>query len=154
MEIFSNRFIFGQVENVLAQNKSVKIRLVGSSMSPLLLDNRDIITLIPAIRRGIKVGDVVLAKYLGDYVMHRIIKKDSDGMYVLQGDAMTNKEECVKKDDIVGLLIAVERDNIKRYDTNGLRWNIMSMLRKPQKKIRYYCLKMYSLKNKVIKRIC
>lgn len=77
----------------------------GVSMRPMLKTGRDISVLVPA--RDVKKGDVVLYKRLRnkktEFVLHRIIKINRDGTFLIRGDN-TFTDETVSRDSIIAEL--------------------------------------------------
>lgn len=111
-----NEIFFAAVEEQIAEGKRVKITLVGTSMQPTLCEG-DILTLAPLDGHP-AVGDVVLFRYQGQHLLHRIISV-ADGTYTTQGDNCVSTESC-RRDAIVARLVAVEKHHhVKRF---VLRW--------------------------------
>ena len=111
-----NEIFFAAVEEQIAEGKRVKITLVGTSMQPTLCEG-DILTLAPVDGHP-AVGDVVLFRYQGQHLLHRIISV-ADGIYTTQGDNCASTESC-RRDAIVARLVAVEKhQHVKRF---VLRW--------------------------------
>ena len=128
-----NDIFFAAVEERIETGQQVRITLVGTSMQPTLCEG-DIVTLEPlayssttAERRSpsptvgeecIKVGDVVLFRYRGHHLLHRIVAV-ADGVYTTQGDNCVGTESC-RRDDIVARMVAVERHHRLKHFV--LRW--------------------------------
>ena len=111
-----NEIFFAAVEEQIAEGMQVKITLVGTSMQPTLCEG-DILTLAPLDGHP-AVGDVVLFRYQGQHLLHRIISV-ADGIYTMQGDNCVSTESC-RRDAIVARLVAVEKHHhVKRF---VLRW--------------------------------
>lgn len=72
--------------------KKVTLRVRGNSMLPFIFNGRDSVTLKK--QDSYKVGDIVLAKYLNRYVLHRIWSFEGDNV-ILHGDGnrLSLKEE-------------------------------------------------------------
>lgn len=111
-----NAFFFAAVEEQIAAGEKVKITLVGTSMQPTLCEG-DVLTLSP-LDGDPAVGDVVLFRFHGIHLLHRIVAV-ADGTYTTRGDnCVTN--ECCRRDDIVARLTAVERHHPLKHFM--LRW--------------------------------
>ncbi len=81
----------------------------GDSMMPLIRENRDILV-IKKIEAPLKKNDAVLFKREnGAYVLHRIIKKCGDGVFLIGGDNRWFAEK-IPEDWIIGVLTEVIRD--------------------------------------------
>ena len=100
----------------------------GTSMEPMLKQDRDLFTVVRKGEARCKAGDVILFRYRDHYVLHRIIKvRDTD--YVCLGDNAVNPETGVKDSDILGILVSFVHDG-KEYhvsDTAYQRFTAMIM---------------------------
>lgn len=110
-----NETYFALVEEQLAAGGQVKIPLVGTSMQPTLLAG-DVIVLEKAHKIG--VGDVVLFRYKGRHLLHRIIAIEGDS-HTMRGDNCIFCE-TVNREDIVAKMVSVEKKNILRH--LAVRW--------------------------------
>ena len=71
------------IETKLSQGSEVIILATGNSMMPLFKHKRDQVCLIK--ERNLKKYDMILYRRLnGQYVLHRIVGKNSDG-FILRG---------------------------------------------------------------------
>lgn len=90
------------------EGRVVSMLIAGSSMSPFLCHNRDYIYFTRPDRE-LRRGDMVFyQRDTGQYVMHRIYKKKTDGYYMV-GDAQTQIEGPLRRDQIFALIIKVKR---------------------------------------------
>lgn len=106
------------IEEVLSSGGDVTIFASGTSMEPFIRDKKDKVTLRKPEGR-FKKGDVPFYKRKnGQFVLHRIIGKDENG-YILRGDNQWVKEYSVKDEDIIAVLISVEK-NGKTHKVDGL----------------------------------
>lgn len=96
-------------EDELRKNGKIIHTNVGTSMMPLLRENRDVM-IIERHDGRLKKYDVPLYKRPdGKYVLHRILKvRDND--YVICGDHCVHREYGVTDDQILGVLTGVIRD--------------------------------------------
>ena len=96
------------LRGIAEEGKVASLRIAGSSMSPFLAHDRDYIYFTKPDRE-LKRGDMVFYQRLnGQYVMHRIWKKKEDGYYIV-GDAQTEIEGPVRREQIFALIIKVKR---------------------------------------------
>ena len=96
------------LKEMIEQNVDVSIVISGNSMSPFLVNQRDVIYL-SKINRKLKKGDLVLYQRLfGQYVVHRIQKKKKSGYY-LAGDNQIAIEGPILDKQIFGLVTKVKR---------------------------------------------
>lgn len=113
-----NKIFFAAVEERLAAGEKVKITLVGTSMRPTLLGG-DVLTLAPvATDATLDVGDVVLFRYQGHHVLHRIVAIEGD-RHTMRGDNCISNE-VASRADIVAKLVDVEKHH--RLKHLAVRW--------------------------------
>lgn len=114
-----NRQYFALVEQQLADGQRVKIPLRGTSMESTLREG-DVLTLGP-LSRPLRVGDVVLFRYRGDYRLHRLLSVEGDRC-VMRGDNCFTTEEAAAS-DVVALLLGVDRPrNGLHMEVGDARW--------------------------------
>ena len=95
-------------EEYLDQNGSMTYTNVGVSMLPLLRQGRDLFTLEKKGDARCKVGDVVLYRADGKYVLHRVVEvREND--YVILGDNCVRREFGITDDDIIGVMTGYVR---------------------------------------------
>lgn len=112
----NNDIYFALVEEQLAANGQVKIPLVGTSMQPTLCPG-DLLTLA-SLSSDPQIGDVVLFRYHGHHLLHRIVAIDGD-CYTMRGDNCINNETATRE-NIVARLVAVKKKNLLRHW--AVRW--------------------------------
>ena len=97
-------------EALLKTQAEVMTRTRGASMRPLLRQGRDIVV-IKRPQFPLKAGDVPLyrVREKKELVLHRILKADKDGTYIIRGDNLFLKE-YVKESQIVGVMKAFYRE--------------------------------------------
>ena len=100
----SNRDFFDYVEQTIAEGHSVTIPVKGVSMHPFIRNGKDKAVLSPFSESEIRIGAVVLFRYRGTHVMHRIISRDGDQL-TMQGDGnnIRNVEKAALS-DVVALV--------------------------------------------------
>lgn len=99
---------------ILDSGKSVKFTVVGNSMYPVFVSNRDKVTVTK--KEKVKKRDVILYRRDdGSYVIHRVVGKGRLG-YKLCGDDQTAIEYPVKKEDVIAVMTSFERKG-KEYST-------------------------------------
>lgn len=105
------------IEESIKEGNSVRITVRGNSMSPQLIDGKDIVTLRPFVPVELKVGDVILFRYKGAFLLHRIIEIKSIKVEVIKivtkGDALEKSEE-IEFSDVVALADVPEIGLIKK----------------------------------------
>lgn len=96
------------LRELIEEGHQVSLLISGSSMSPFLIHHRDTIY-FKKPDRELKVGDMVFYRRgNGKYVMHRIRRIRPEGFYMI-GDAQWGIEGPLQREQIFGLITAVER---------------------------------------------
>ena len=106
-----NETYFALVEERLKAGERVKITLVGSSMQPTLIAG-DELELAP-LKALPQVGDVVLFRFQGRHLLHRVETIDGD-RYTMRGDNCVNRE-IVGKEEIVARLENVRKHHLLKH---------------------------------------
>ncbi len=109
MKIIPNDIFFGIIEETLAETGSVRFRVKGCSMQPLLRNERDEVTVERIGGRTLKRGDIVLFKYCGRHILHRILRTE-DSSFILRGDNALNHETCTRA-DVLGIVTKIHRSS-------------------------------------------
>ena len=102
---------------LLEDGKSVRFQAKGWSMHPFI-QNGDFITVSPIENSSIKIGDVVFYSTTESRVLvHRVIhkyKKDGSMTMLIKGDACFGPPESVNSQNVLGKIVAIERDGRER----------------------------------------
>ena len=100
----------------------------GTSMMPMLCDNKDVITLS---QKPLKLKKYDLPLYVrketGQFVVHRIHKVQSDGTYVISGDNQTAMEYGITYDDVLAVVTEFSHKG-KKHSTNELSYKLYCRL--------------------------
>lgn len=116
------RHFFHLAEEQLAEGHNVKLAFDGRSMLPTL-NATDRLEFAP-LSGPAAVGDIVLARQQGHYLVHRVVQRQADA-YILQGDNCYGTE-CVPQSDVLARLIAVTRANGRVLHTDSRQWHRLS----------------------------
>ena len=123
----NNNIFFAEVEELLAEGKQVTILVRGNSMRPLLRDGRDKVVLRKANDEDIKKGAVMLFRYRGSHVMHRVTKIEGD-VVVFEGDGNYKLQEVATRKDIVAIVEAIVRPSGRLIECSSRRWRFLSFM--------------------------
>ena len=105
-------------EEVLDKHGKLVYKNVGTSMMPLLRQNRDLMIIEKRPQGRLKKYDAVLYKSnSGKYILHRILKVIKDD-YVICGDHCIYREFGIKDKQIIGVLAGIVRDDRTIQVTN------------------------------------
>lgn len=140
----ANELFFTWVEEEIAQGRQVRIRLVGISMRPFLRNGVSEVVLVPCSPEELQLLDVVLFRYQGRHVLHRIVQVTADG-YLLQGDGVWASHERCTPADIVGRVAYVCRTPRKCLSVTSLSWRLYSRVWHLLRPVRRWLLRLYAL---------
>lgn len=127
MKCIPNDVFFAWVESEIAEGHSVRIRLKGQSMFPLLRNERDEVVLYPCHENELHPMDVVLFRYQGRHVLHRILRREGDWLYLRGDGSYVAKEECMVT-DVVGKVHEIIRPSGKVIPVDAWQWRLSSKL--------------------------
>ncbi|MCL2133645.1 MAG: S24/S26 family peptidase, partial [Bacteroidales bacterium] len=98
-----NTVFFEEVAHSLSEGRPVELRVQGNSMRPCLRGGKDRVVLYPTKDAELKKGCIVLFRYRGNYLLHRIVKRNKDSL-TLQGDGVFAQQEQAVVADVVGVV--------------------------------------------------
>ena len=109
------------IEKEILENGSILYEVKGSSMWPLIRQNKDLCVIVKT-PKNLNKYDVVLYKRDDQIILHRIIAIEN-GEYVIAGDNCYQKEYGIKKNNIIGILKSVERNSKNKRNLRSLKIN-------------------------------
>lgn len=112
--VINNDEFFGKVTALLEEGKEVTIPVKGFSMLPFIRGEKDLVVLRTP-DRDLLVGDIVLFRYGGRYVMHRIISMEGERI-VIRGDGVPQSTERVTRADVCALATKIIRGGKREVD--------------------------------------
>lgn len=125
--LLSNELFFKEVEAMIADGLSVRIRMRGHSMRPLLREDRDIVVLQRCDVSQLQRGDIVLFRYRGQHILHRILHVEAD-RFVLGGDGNYRTRESCSSGEIIARAVQVIRRSGRTVNCDSARWRLQSGL--------------------------
>lgn len=106
------------IEEVVSKGGTFRLVVTGTSMTPTLYSNRDCVVLTSPKDKKPKKYDIVFFKRTdGKVVLHRIIKINKNGDFVINGDSQ-DWTEIIKPSQIIAVVSQYER-NGKIVKCNG-----------------------------------
>lgn len=120
---FSSASLIELIQSALAKNSSFRFKVTGYSMSPFIKDS-DIVTISPLGR--VTVGEVAAFIHPDNkkLIIHRIIGRNN-GYFILKGDRIAEIDGLIPKENILGCVTRVERNNRDwRLGIGAERWLI------------------------------
>jgi hypothetical protein len=110
------------IEESIKAGTTVQLTVRGNSMSPLLMDGVDVVTLRPFIPAELKPGVIILFRYRERFVLHRIIhislsdsQQNCEAIIIAKGDAMTKTEILTFADVLAVADVPAHSSLIKVY---------------------------------------
>ena len=147
---FDARALLESYRELLPQVDSLPLEVTGSSMAPFLVPGRDTVRL-SAIRRPLRVGDIVLyQRGSGEYILHRICRTDGH-TFTLVGDAHTVVEPGIRPDQIFALVTEVTRKQ-KKLTPGSFWWEFFEKIWVRIIPLRPWLLRRASAARKIIRR--
>lgn len=141
VKTFPNEAIMSQVERMVSNGVTVKLRVKGYSMRPFIVGDRDSVTL-ERIQR-LEVGDIVLAHLdSGDYVIHRIYAIDGDRITLMGDGNLVLPEYCSQK-NVIGHVTTIHTPR-KDIDPTSSKNRRLAALWRRLLPIRRYLLRINS----------
>ncbi|MHA2427778.1 MAG: S24/S26 family peptidase [Candidatus Hermodarchaeia archaeon] len=118
---------FAQLSSeILEKGNALRFTAHGSSMAPFIRDG-DVLTVEPATISELRMGDIVLYRTEGDSVVaHRIVGILGSSLKV-RGDASPGSESFIAPDQVLGVIIIVERTGDQIKINEGL-WRVLGLL--------------------------
>lgn len=121
--IDTNEYI-SMLRSIVEEGKEVSLTISGSSMAPFLIHHRDRI-FFSKPEKPLKRGDMVFFQRMnGQYVMHRI-RRVAGPDYYLIGDAQTETEGPVRREQIFAVVNSVQRKG-KRIVPGDFWWRFFA----------------------------
>lgn len=142
VRVLNTREYVSILRELTESGKQVPLLIAGNSMSPFLINARDTI-IFEKPKRELKKGDMVFyERDSGQFVMHRICDVKPDGYYII-GDAHTEIEGPVRREQIFALVIKVCRKG-KWIDEKDFMWRLFERVWVNIIPLRRIILKIYS----------
>ena len=104
--VINNDEFFASVLDCLASGNDATIPVKGFSMLPLIRAEKDLVVL--GTFDELREKDIVLFRYCGRYVMHRIISIEGDRIEIM-GDGVLENREVVRRDAVCARAKAILR---------------------------------------------
>ncbi|MEE1280813.1 MAG: S24/S26 family peptidase [Acutalibacteraceae bacterium] len=132
------------IEASISKNGVFPLVVTGTSMTPTLYSNRDVVHLVSPTYKTPKKYDIVLFKRPdGAVILHRIIKKLPNNRYLINGDSQTWTEE-INSSQIVAITKSYIKNN-KKTSCNTTGYKIKSAIWCTTRRFRPFLFKFSSL---------
>ena len=108
LKVVAPEVLMEDLLKTMEETQTVPLVISGSSMTPFLVHGRDTVYL-SKIQRPLKKGDMILYRRDSSaYILHRICDLDGE-TYTLVGDAQTQREPGIRREQVLALVTAVRR---------------------------------------------
>lgn len=139
--VLPNEVMLDEVAHLLDEGREVVLVPKGNSMLPFIHGEVDKVVLVKA--ETPRVGDIVLARFGGRYVLHRVIRVEGKHI-TLMGDGNINGNEQGTTDEVKGRVVEIiTAKGRRRKPTRGWLWRKLLPVRR-------YLLKIHRKWNKLI----
>lgn len=136
--VLPNDVMLDEVSRLLDEGREVVIQPKGQSMLPFIRGGQDSVRLRKPER--LKVGDIVLAHFNGNYIIHRIYAIDGENI-TLMGDGNLQGVEFGTSSEVKGVVTEIITSEGKvTKPSSGIVWRRLLPIRK-------YLLKCYRKRN-------
>lgn len=110
---------YRQAAQNLARGEMLRLTVTGGSMEPLLRAG-DVVLAQPVGDRLPQPGDIIVTQWGTAWVTHRVLRMAASGC-ITHGDNSCLLDEPVAIANVIGRVIAIERDN-RRVDVRSAWW--------------------------------
>lgn len=133
------------MEQCLQELGYAVVPIKGTSMWPLLQEGKSWVQIISRDGRQLKAGEVVLYRRAdGKLVLHRIIRVEAEGTYLLCGDHQWRPEEQVKDEQILAVAQAFSRNGHSFGEQTGW-YRVYQIFWNGNLTVRRFCLALLRL---------
>ncbi len=143
------------IEEVLASGASFRIYPTGVSMLPLLVQERDAVVLMRDNVTPAQKHDIAFYRRKdGHFVLHRVMRIDPDGTYVMCGDNQLVLEKGITSDQIIARVTEIYRKNKKiKLDGFGYRLYVFLWTKRPIRWIAFFPRRAISKIKRIFRRL-
>lgn len=115
------------IQEQLEKGGEVTFSPNGSSMLPFIRQGRDEVV-IEKFNGMLKKYDIPFYRRAnGQFVLHRVVKIEKDGSYIMRGDHQKELEKGITNENIIGILKCVNRDGKKPILRGTFRYNMWAI---------------------------
>lgn len=123
----ANEVILEKAASFMEEGREVVFTPLGNSMLPFIRGGKDQVTLrkMPSA----EVGDMVLVRLPGHYVLHRVIKVEGDALTLMGDGNLQGTEHCTQA-DVMGTVVAIHRGKRTIIPGKGVFWRRIKPFRR------------------------
>lgn len=118
--VVANEILLEEAAALMAEGREVSFTPLGYSMNPFIKGGKDSVTLkkMPSAA----VGDIVLVRLPGHYVLHRVIRVEGEQL-TLMGDGNLQGTESCTQADVMGTVTAIQKGRRTIRPGSGHLWH-------------------------------
>ena len=132
--IVANEILLEEAATLMQEGRDVTFTPLGSSMLPFIRGGKDAVRLRKM--DDVNVGDMLLVRLDGRYVLHRCIRKEGKRLTLMGDGNLVGTESCTT-DDVLGTVVGIVKNGKERKPGDGRLW------RTTLKPFRRYILAIY-----------
>lgn len=123
----ANEVLLEEAAALMLEGREVTLTPLGSSMLPFICGGKDAVRL----RKNptVAVGDIILVRLPGRYVLHRLIRKDGDRLTLMGDGNIAGTETCTTA-DVLGTVTAILRSGKEINPGDGRLWRRLLPIRR------------------------
>lgn len=126
-KVLPNEVLLEEAEELLNEGREVTFTPLGSSMLPFIRGGKDSVTLKK--KPDAAVGDIVLVRLPGRYVLHRIIALEGEKVTLMGDGNLVGTENC-RLPDIMGTVTAIQKGKRSVTPGKGRFWRVLKPFRR------------------------
>lgn len=125
--VLPNKILLEEAAALMEEGREVCFTPLGNSMLPFIRGGKDSVKVkkLP----DVEVGDIVLARLPGRYVMHRVFSRNGKEL-VLMGDGNVSGTESCTTEDIMGTVTAIYKGKRTVKPGKGRFWRALLPFRR------------------------
>ena len=123
----ANEILLEEAAALMLEGREVTFTPLGNSMLPFIRGGKDAVRLRK--NPSVAIGDVILVRLPGQYVLHRLIHMDGDRL-TLMGDGNIAGTETCTTGDVLGTVTAILRDGKEIIPGDGRFWRRLLPIRR------------------------
>ncbi len=142
--VIPNEVFFCRITESLAAGRNVTFTVKGYSMFPFMRNEKDRVCLERYDGRELSAGEVILFRYNGKYILHRVYASGTDAggspVYRTMGDGNIRGVEYAVPSAVAGVMICRITPGGKEWKCSSFSWKTLSWVWRKLLFVRRWCL--------------
>lgn len=142
--VIPNEVFFSRITESLEAGRNVTFTVKGYSMFPFMRNEKDRVCLERYDGRELSAGEVILFRYNGKYILHRVYASGTDAggspVYRTMGDGNIRGVEYAVPSAVAGVMICRITPGGKEWKCSSFSWKILSWVWRKLFFVRRWCL--------------